>query len=74
MHIPSIWDISRPSENDAGKGSWWPENKHIMVEVQRNATRIQQLLREIKGLKDILLSSLKDKPITSSPPSPKKET
>jgi hypothetical protein len=25
-------------------------------------------------LKDILLSSLKDKPITSSPPSPKKET
>ena len=28
MHIPSNWDISRPSENDVGKGSWWPEKKY----------------------------------------------
>ena len=74
MHIPSNWDISRPSENDAGKGSWWPENKHIMVEVQKNATAIQQLLREVQSLKDILLNILKDKPTSSSPPSLKKET
>ena len=24
-HIPSKWDISRPSESNAEKGSWWPE-------------------------------------------------
>jgi hypothetical protein len=37
MHIPSNWDISRPSESDAGKSTWGLENKHIMAEVQKNA-------------------------------------
>ena len=45
MHIPSNKDISRPSESDARKGSWWPESKHIMVVVQKNATMIQNLFR-----------------------------
>ena len=74
MHIPSNWDISCPRENDAGKSSWCPENKHIMVEVQRNTTMLQDLSREIQSLKDILLNVLKDKPTSSPPPSPKKET
>jgi hypothetical protein len=75
MHIPSNWDISRPSESDAGKKAWSPENKHIMAEVQKNTEMIQHVLREIHSLKEILIDVMKDKPTTSSPPpSPKKET
>ena len=75
MHIPSNWDISRPSESDAGKNAWGPENKHIMAEVQRNTEMIQYVLREIQSLKEILINVVKDKPTTSSPlPSPKKQT
>jgi hypothetical protein len=75
MNIPSNWDISRPSESHAGKSSWWPENKDIMIEVTNNATMIQHLLHEIQGLKDTLLNSQKDeKRATSSPSSPKKKT
>ena len=40
MHIPSNWDISRPSESDAQKKAWGPENKHIMAEVQKNTEMI----------------------------------
>jgi hypothetical protein len=40
MHIPSNWDVSRPSESDAGKNAWGPENKHIMAEVQKNTEMI----------------------------------
>jgi hypothetical protein len=47
MHIPSNWDISHPSESDAGKKAWGPENKHIMAEVQKNAEMIQHVLRKI---------------------------
>ena len=32
-HIPSNWDISRPSESNAGKSSWGPKNKHLMEEI-----------------------------------------
>jgi hypothetical protein len=75
MHIPSNWDISRPSESDAGKNAWGPENKHIMAEVQKNTEMIQHVLWEIQSLKEILINIMKDKPTTSSsPPSPKKET
>jgi hypothetical protein len=70
MHIPSNWDISRPSESDAGKNAWGPENKHIMAEVQRNIEMIQYVLREIQSLKEILINVVRDKPTTS----PKKET
>jgi hypothetical protein len=74
-HIPSNWDISCPSESDAGKNAWGPENKHIMAEVQRNTEMIQHVLREIQSLKEILINVMKDKHTTSpSPPSPKKET
>ena len=43
-HIPSNWDISRPSESDAGKSSWWPENKHLLEEIQKNAIMLQRVL------------------------------
>jgi hypothetical protein len=74
VHIPSNWDISRPSESDAGKNSWSPENKHIMAEVQKNAEIIHHVLREIQRLKEILMNITKDKPTSSSPPPPKKDT
>jgi len=75
MHIPSNWDISRPSESDAGKNAWGPKNKHIMGEVQMNTEMIQHMLWEIQSLKEILINVMKDKPTTSSSPSsPKKET
>ena len=75
MHIPSNWDISRPSESDAGKKAWGLENKHIMAEVQRNTEMIQHVLWEIQSLKEILINVVKDKLTTSSPPpSPKNET
>jgi hypothetical protein len=74
MHIPSNWDISRPSESDAGKNAWGPENKHIMAKVQKNAEIIQHVLREIQSLKEILMNIMKDKPTSSSPSSPKKDT
>jgi hypothetical protein len=64
MHIPSNWDISRPRESDAGTSSWWPENKHIMVEVEKNTELIRQLLREIQSVREILMSIMKDKPTT----------
>ena len=73
-HIPSNWDISRPSESDAGKNAWGPENKNIMAEVQKNVEMIQHALREIQSLKEILMYVMKDKPITPSSSSPKKET
>jgi hypothetical protein len=74
MHIPSNWDISRPSESDAGKSAWGPENNHIMAKVQKNAEIIQHVLWEIQSLKEILMSIIKDKPTTSSPSSRKKDT
>jgi hypothetical protein len=74
MHIPSNWDISRPSESGAGKDARGPENKHIMAEVQKNIEMIQHVLREIQSLKEILINVMKDKITSPSPPSPKKET
>ena len=76
MHIPSNWDISHPSESDAGKKSpWWPENKDIMIEVKNNAIMTQCLLHKIQDLKEILLDFIKEsKRAPSPPPSPKRET
>ena len=74
VHIPSNWDISRPSESDAGKNPWGPENEHIMAEVQKNTEITRHVLREIQSLKEILMNITKDKPTTPSPPSPEKET
>ena len=77
IHIPSNWDISRPSESDAGKKNLWgPENKDIMREVQNNAIMLQCLLDKIQDLKEILLDSIKNdgKRAPSPPTSPKKET
>ena len=51
-----------------------PENKHIMAEVKKNSELIHQALREIQGLKDLLMVILQN--TTSSPPpssSPPKE-
>ena len=69
-HIPSNWDISRPRENSAGTKPWGPENKHIMVEVKKNSELIHQALREIQGLKDLLMVILENTttPPSSSPP------
>jgi hypothetical protein len=65
MHIPTNWDISRPRESGAGTNSWGPKNKHIMAEVEKNTKLIHQAL----------MSIMKNKPTTSSPPSSsKKET
>ena len=66
-HIPSNWDISRPRENSAGTKPWGPENKHIMVEVKKNNELIHQALREIQGLKDLLMVILE---AIASPPPP----
>ena len=65
-HILSNWDISRPRENSAGTNPWGPENKHIMAEVKKNNELIHQALREIQGLKDLLMVILEN--TTSSPP------
>ena len=67
-HIPSNWDISRPRENSAGTKPWGPENKHIMAEVEKNSELIHQALRDIQGLKDLLMVILEN--TTPSPPSP----
>jgi hypothetical protein len=71
-HIPSNWDIFRPSESNAGKGSWWPENKHLLEEIQKNANTLQQVLRELQALKGALIK-LTDTSTTPSSPPPKKE-
>ena len=59
-HIPSNWDISRPIENSAGTNPWGPENKHIMAEVKKNSELLNQALREIQGLKDLLMVILEN--------------
>jgi hypothetical protein len=68
--IPSNWDISRPSESGAGKSSWWPENKHLLEEIQKNAIMLQRVLRELQDLKGSLIKLTE----TPSSPPPKKET
>ena len=72
-HIPSNWDISHPSESNAGKGSWWPENKHLLEEIQKNANMLQRVLQELQVLKGALIK-LTDTSSTPSSPPPKKET
>ena len=64
-HIPSNWDISRPRENSAGTNPWGLENKHIMAEVKKKSELIHQALREIQGLRDLLMVILEN--TTSSP-------
>ena len=72
-HIPSNWDISRPSESNAGKSSWWPENKHLLEEIQKNSNMLQRVLQELQVLKGALMK-LTDSSTTPSPLPPKKET
>ena len=69
MHIPSNWDISRPKESNAGTNLWGPENKHIMAEVKKNSELLHQALREIQGLKDLLMVILENTTTPSPPPS-----
>ena len=69
-HIPSNWDISCPSESDAGKSSWWLEKKHLLEEIQKNAIMLQHVLRELQDLKGSLIKLT----TTPSSPPPKKET
>ena len=68
-HIPSNWDISRPGENSTGTKPWGPENKHIMAEVKKNSELIHQALREIQGLKDLLMVILENTSSSPTPPS-----
>ena len=66
-HIPSNWDISHPRDNSAGTNPWGLENKHIMDEVKKNSELPNQALREIQGLKDLLMVILET--TTAPPPS-----
>ena len=68
-HIPSNWDISLPRENCAGTNPWGPENKDIMAEVKKNSELLHQALREIQGLKDLLMVILENTSTSSPPPS-----
>ena len=72
-HIPSNWDISRPSESNAGKSSWGPENKHLLEEIQKNANMLQRVLQELQVIK-VALMKLTDSSTTPSSPPHKKET
>jgi hypothetical protein len=74
MQLPSGWDTARPSESDAGKKKWGPTNKDIMLEVWKNNELIQQVIREIRGLKEIMINTSKDSTPPPTPSSPKKET
>ena len=56
-----------PRENSAGTNPWGPENKHIMAEVKKNSELLDQVLREIQGLKDLLMVILDN---TRAPPPP----
>ena len=67
VHIPSNWDIVRPRESDVGTNRWGLENKHIMAEMKKNSELLHQALREIQGLKDLLMVILEN--IASPPPS-----
>ena len=72
-HIPSNWDISRPSESNVGKSSWGAENKKLMEEIQKNANMLQRVLQELQVLKGALMKLTESSTTPSSPP-PKKET
>ena len=65
-HIPSNWDISCPRENSAGTKPWGLENKHIMAEVNKKSELLNQALREIQGLKYLLMVILEN----ATPPPP----
>ena len=70
VYIPSNWDISLPSESDAGTNSWGSENKHIMVEVEKDIELLHQALREIHSLREALRDILDKIATTSSTPPP----
>ena len=72
-HIPSNWDISHPSESNAGKSSWGPKNKHLMEEILKNSNMLQRVLQELQVLKGALMKLTKSSTTPSSPP-PNKET
>ena len=73
VHIPSNWDIVRPRESDVGTNRWGLENKHIMAEVKKNTELLHRALREVQGLRELLMVILENTSTSPPPSSSRKE-